>query len=1474
MPDLDTRRFLEIGVVCINGEPVPRELWPYVRPKSRSDVIVTLHTPLHRGRETSGKDTVRLVAAIALIAIATAVTAGAAAPLAETLFTGAGATFAAGTFGAQVLAGSITIVGALALGAFVKPPAAKVDDKPPSDEGGIPAALQGNQLKRGGAIPRVIGTHRAFPPFLSQPLIDINGYDEVIEAVYGFAGPHRMRDFKFGDTFVDDIDPEQLNYEFFQLNEEDVAGIDSHVQLYAKLNGAQDAVVFNDSSEHERAIAVSGTGVFTDRRAGYIATAAAFFGAAGHLSLASSPDFALGSNPFSIDFFVEWDGAAATAANILGHTATDLAVTDSSFYFAKTSADKLQFNIFDGSTTTTLLSTVTINSGIHHIAVARIANTLYLWVDGFLQTSTAFTGSVPTCLSTFNIGSRGDDVTTTRWDGWISNFRFSVAKTWYTSSANFTPPTIWYKGATPSLITRYGKTQTPNIVLSDHRIENDQPTQASRDLVSNQTAPGRSNPQAQSVVGRGSGFDEVWVTLTLQSGLFYSDTGFSADWFYAIPFRIRIRELGTDTWFNLPEVHVHDRRQAPFSRLLVFRWDSSILNSGKTPTPPAARKGWRAAFYTVPAQDQAPVGIGGWQADSHFYDGSGDKYLDGGANNLSTSGLKNIRLGTESAEFFLDGLVTKGPIEVEVRKGQMYTADKFTYTLSYRLDTDPPTDDLGNGIFDFFGYATMDGNQVIILKQSSGAQRCVITRVSTVWNALPVARGGVFSTIYVKASNRSLDALSVLASGLVPDWDGAAWSGLHATSNPAPHYRDVLIGSLNDNRIDPSMVNDTTLLEWRQRCADLSFSCNAVFNGEHVDRVLEVIAGCGYARPRQAELWDVAQDRDFTNIAPVQMFTPRNMAGFRWEKAFVRHRPDGLRVRYNEETDSYIEHTIVVPRAGYGSASGGRLEEIRYDGPTTELDAVLRALYDQQQVIDRFTFYHGTVDAEMLVCRRGDLVLVQHDTLDQFAGFSRILSLDSTDDVVSAIRLDGTVSPIDKFFEEPGDFFTTPTDFFTDDAGVCIRRKDGTTVSFQAQVAGDGFILIPNTPVSAESLERECLVQTGRLLSANRRMLVYDIKPKADLTADITFVDEAPQLWQFPEPLDVGEEFMRNRVVNGDMSLFSRQFHTRSLAVAANSLVYSLDRWWARLTNNGGALTITQETSSTAPGFDQFLRATVTTPVSPIAGNHQIGQVLSRTDLRGFDWGKTASARMAALSFNVRSSLAGTYYGSLFYEVGGYNYSYVFAYTIPVANEWFRKIVTITAPTGVGVDPTDENATLQIEWSLGGSTLETTSLEQWVEGNVRRGTFDNGFMTTMGATFDLTGVQFEPTPATVFEWLPDQLAFERAFRFYQNVLVESDTLVIGSGVAISSTQAKIVIPRAIPLRAPPVVGVTAAANLQLRAASGAIVATAISLESPVSSGAHAVEVLITVAAGLTAGQAVNLELAANHIEFDSEITPV
>ena len=136
----------------------------------------------------------------------------------------------------------------------------------------------------------------------------------------------------------------------------------------------------------------------------------------------------------------------------------------------------------------------------------------------------------------------------------------------------------------------------------------------------------------------------------------------------------------------------------------------------------------------------------------------------------------------------------------------------------------------------------------------------------------------------------------------------------------------------------------------------------------------------------------------------------------------------------------------------------------------------------------------------------------------------------------------------------------------------------------------------------------------------------------------------------------------KNRIINGSMVVDQRN---NGSSVTPSNGTYTLDRWKAYL-NGGGAYSV--QKSSTAPtGFINSLLVTVTTAKSSIlSGDYYIlTHLIEGINVGDFAWG-TASACSVTLSFWVRSSLTGTFSGSLENNAG--NRAYPFVYTINSAN--------------------------------------------------------------------------------------------------------------------------------------------------------------------------------------------------------------
>ena len=226
---------------------------------------------------------------------------------------------------------------------------------------------------------------------------------------------------------------------------------------------------------------------------------------------------------------------------------------------------------------------------------------------------------------------------------------------------------------------------------------------------------------------------------------------------------------------------------------------------------------------------------------------------------------------------------------------------------------------------------------------------------------------------------------------------------------------------------------------------------------------------------------------------------------------------------------------------------------------------------------------------------------------------------------------------------------------------------------------------------------------------------------------------------------DLGISF-KNRIINGNMAI--AQYTTSSVTVNADAAFYAVDRFQAAGQGSDGVYTIQQ--SSVAPtGFANSLLATVTTADASIDASQQynIQQTIEGYNIADLNWG-TANAKTVTLSFWVRSSVTGTFSGALRNAV--INRSYPFSYSIASANTWTQISVTITGET-TGTWGATNGSGINVIWTLGAGTSRLGTANSWQAANYQGVTGQTQWISTLGATFYLTGVQLEVgTQATTF----------------------------------------------------------------------------------------------------------------------------
>jgi hypothetical protein len=238
----------------------------------------------------------------------------------------------------------------------------------------------------------------------------------------------------------------------------------------------------------------------------------------------------------------------------------------------------------------------------------------------------------------------------------------------------------------------------------------------------------------------------------------------------------------------------------------------------------------------------------------------------------------------------------------------------------------------------------------------------------------------------------------------------------------------------------------------------------------------------------------------------------------------------------------------------------------------------------------------------------------------------------------------------------------------------------------------------------------------------------------------------------------------RNRIINGAMVIDQRRAGASVTPTADPT--YTLDRWAAGL-SQASKFSVQQNAGSVTPpvGFINYLGITSLSAYSIGAGDYfsmyQRIEGFNTTDLA---WG-TANAAPVTLSFWVRSSLTGTFGGSL--KNSAATRSYPFAYTISSANTWEQKSVTVAGDTS-GTWLTNNGIGVVVTLSFGVGTTYSGTAGAWAGSNLLSATGATSVVGTNGATFYITGVQLEKgSTATSFDYRPYGTELALCQRYYE-----------------------------------------------------------------------------------------------------------
>jgi hypothetical protein len=321
----------------------------------------------------------------------------------------------------------------------------------------------------------------------------------------------------------------------------------------------------------------------------------------------------------------------------------------------------------------------------------------------------------------------------------------------------------------------------------------------------------------------------------------------------------------------------------------------------------------------------------------------------------------------------------------------------------------------------------------------------------------------------------------------------------------------------------------------------------------------------------------------------------------------------------------------------------------------------------------------------------------------------------------------------------------------------------------------------------------------------------------------------------------------RNKIINGGMVLDQRN---AGASVSASDGTFSVDRWKAVVTVNS-KFTMQQNAGSvTAPvGFNNYLGATSSSAYAVLTGDFFcIGQQIEGFNFADMAWG-TANAKTITLSFQVYSSLTGTFGGTLTNSAG--NRSYPFSYTVSSANTWTSISVTVAGDTsGTWIGATNGTA-VQIRFGLGAGATYSGTANAWAGTYYNQPTGTVSVVGTSGATFYITGVQLEAgTTASPFEYRQygTELALCQRYYWQQSGNTTYDTALSFGSVVESSVQASCSLAYPVTMRTTPTITLNSVKYYS--PASGGVTPTiSVNRSSPINGA-----LLLTIS-GATAGQA-------------------
>ena len=264
----------------------------------------------------------------------------------------------------------------------------------------------------------------------------------------------------------------------------------------------------------------------------------------------------------------------------------------------------------------------------------------------------------------------------------------------------------------------------------------------------------------------------------------------------------------------------------------------------------------------------------------------------------------------------------------------------------------------------------------------------------------------------------------------------------------------------------------------------------------------------------------------------------------------------------------------------------------------------------------------------------------------------------------------------------------------------------------------------------------------------------------------------------------------KNRIINGAMVIDQR--NAGASVTNTTGALFVTDRF-SIVGAQSSKFTAQQSTTAPAGFINSLIFTSSSAYTVGSSEDFTLRQSIEGLNCADLGWG-AANAQSVTLSFWVRSSLTGTFGGSVSNSAS--DRFYPFSFTISSANTFEYKTITIAGDT-TGTWLKDNGIGIRIIWSLGAGATVSGPAGAWTSSYYRSVTGATSVVGTNGATFYITGVQLEKgSTATSFDYRPYGTEYALCQRYYQ-------TATQNVAFGITSTEAVYIWKSPVTMRARP-----------------------------------------------------------------------